>query len=99
MKITEPEREENDEQAFVGKDLEIVQHHAKIMKMILKSMGIRNRDDRDAVIERIKKLIAEDDDHDDATCTDVWDKKQHKKQKGDDENDWGNNCKKSLNLL
>ena len=81
MKIIEPERDD-DEQEFVGKDLKVVQQHEKFMKMTLKSMGIGHRDDRNAVIERIKKLI---DDEDDAT--DVWDKKSRQK-KDDDDGDW-----------
>ena len=37
IKITQP-----DEQDFVGKDLKVVEKHAKFMKLTLKSVGVRD---------------------------------------------------------
>ena len=80
LKITEPEQDE-DEQDFEGKDLEAVEKHAKLVKHILKSMGFKNRDDRDEIIKRIKVLISSNEEED---PTDPWvDKDQQ-----NDDSDW-----------
>ena len=63
--ITEP-----DEEDFIGQDLEIVEKHAKYFKKTLKSMGIRDSDDQDKIIEKIKVLINKEKEE----PTDVWEK-------------------------
>ena len=64
--ITEPGEED-----FTGQDLEIVEgKHAKFFKKTLKSMGIRDTDDQDQIIEKIKILINKEKED----PTDVWDK-------------------------
>ena len=78
IKIKEPKPDE-DEQEFVGQDLEVVQKHAKFIKLTLKTMGIKDRDDRNEVIERIKILITKEED----APTDVWDKNSQKKELDD----------------
>ena len=55
--MREPDQDE-DEQDFEGKDLE----HVKLVKLILKFMGFKNRDDRDAIIKRIKVSIRNEED-------------------------------------
>ena len=52
---------------FVGQDLDVVQKHAKFMKMTLMTMGIQNVDDQDLVVEKIKTLINEEE-----LANDVW---------------------------
>ena len=62
---------EPDEEDFSGQDLEIVEgKHAKFFKKTLKSMGIRDSDDQDQIIQNIKILINKEKDD----PTDVWDK-------------------------
>ena len=81
LKITEPEQDEEDEQEFTGQDLEAVEKHARLIKQMLKSMGFKNRDDRNEIIERIKVLISSNEEDD---PTDPWvDKDQQ-----NDDSDW-----------
>ena len=57
---------EPDEEDFDGKELEVVEKYPKITKMMLKSMGIRDSEDQDQVIQNINK----------GDPTDVWDKER-----------------------
>ena len=66
LRITEPHEYED----FDGKDLEIVTKNTKFIKRTLKSMGIKDKDDLNAVIDKIKILITGG-----ANINDVWDKK------------------------
>ena len=71
IKIIEPEPED-DEQGFVGKELKIVEEHPKFIKHTLKTMGIKNIQDRDQIIQKIKILIQNKENENEPT--DVWDK-------------------------
>ena len=69
--IIEPAADEED---FDGKELEVVEKYPKIIKRMLKSMGIRDSEDQDQVIQNIRILISKGVKEDDPT--DVWDKER-----------------------
>ena len=68
---------------FVGQELEIVEKHPKVTKRMLKLMGIRDTEDQDQVIQKIKILVSKADDP-----TDVWDKQDGEDKSKPKSQDW-----------